>query len=225
MSKSPYAHLVKSATKAKEVDPDESERMEHEPPADDKEDNKKSGKEAKGKKASDEGETEEEEDEKDSDEGEEEEEKEDKKEKKNKDRDDKEDKKGKKASASDVHAATLAERERCAKIFQSDAAAGRVAVAAQFAFHTDMSADAAIAIMENIPQASSSGRARLDERMATAAKADIGTDVLPRESIEAAAPLDEKKFAALSPEKKALMIVNATRKMRNEEPLKQLEAA
>lgn len=226
MSKNSYAHLVKSATSAKEVDPDETERMEHEPPADDKEDGKKS-KKAKSKKASDEGETEEKDEEKDSDEGESEEKKEDKKDKKNEDRDDKEDKKGKKASASsdEIRAAALEERLRCAKIFQSPAAAGRVNVAAQFAFHTDLSADAAIAIMENIPeQAAATGRGRLDDRMKSAAKADIGVEAPERQGNEAPA-MDEKKFAALNPTQRALAIVNASRRGRGEEPLKELQAA
>ena len=230
MSKSAtYAHLLQSnavAAKgagAKEVDPNESETMEA-PPANDKEDGKKAKSKAKVKAG--EGDTEEDEEDKDSDEGESDEKMEKKKEKENKDRDDKEDKKSKKAAASGdmIRAAVLEERIRCATIFRSQAAAGRPHVAAQFAFHTELDAEAAIAVMEATmidTPAAPTRRASIDERMAKVQNANVGVDF---EEQTAAGPVSFERLATLSPDQRALAIVNAGRSNRGEEPLKKLPA-
>lgn len=229
MSHTSYAHLLTSAKNApsakkagaKEVDPDESETMEA-PPANDREDGKKASRKAKAK-AEDEGEEDEDEEEKDSDEGEDEEEREDKKDKK------KEGKKAKKAAASGdvVRAAILEERLRCATIFQSKAAAGKPHVAAKFAFHTELDAESAIVIMESlnedVPASASATPARrsIDERMARVPSANVGSDA-SASAQNLAIPSDENQIKAMPAGTKALMILNAGRMGRGEEPLKSL---
>lgn len=86
---------------------------------------------------------------------------------KDKDTDLPEDKKSKKrarASARRAYAkGRTAERARCAAIFASEHASGRVELAARLAFATDMTAAAAIGVLEASPKAS---RAALADRMA-----------------------------------------------------------
>jgi hypothetical protein len=230
MSKTSYAHLLSSvqAAAAKEVDGGIDAKPvkgadEKPEPKDDELDGKKS-KKAKSKKM----ESEKDEDE----EGEDDEKREDKEEKDeqdDEDREDKKSKKAKKASASSydlaphMEAARLEERVRCARIFRSDAAAGRIETACQFAFHTDLSADAAIAIMETIPTAAAVAprRASIDERMAKVASANVGSDVLPVAKVEAEG-ISEEAFAKLSSEQQALMIVNSMRSLEGEAPLTKL---
>jgi hypothetical protein len=213
---------------AKEVEGEKNAtRVEDEKePANDKLDGKAKKAKAKSKKM----ESEKDEDE----EGEKDEKREDKEEKDeqdDEDREDKKSKKAKKASASSydlaphMEAARLEERVRCARIFRSDAAAGRIETACQFAFHTDLSADAAIAIMETIPTAAAAAvaprRASIDERMAKVASANVGSDVLPVAKVEAEG-ISEEAFAKLSSEQQALMIVNSMRSLEGEAPLTKL---
>lgn len=234
-TKTSYAHLLSSVQSAaaleaaKEVEGEKNAtRVEDEKePANDKLDGKAKKAKAKSKKM----ESEKDEDE----EGEEDEKREDKEEKDEKDeqddedREDKKSKKAKKASASSydlaphMEAARLEERVRCARIFRSDAAAGRIETACQFAFHTDLSADAAIAIMETIPTAAAVAprRASIDERMAKVASANVGSDVLPVAKVEAEG-ISEEAFAKLSSEQQALMIVNSMRSLEGEAPLTKL---
>ena len=233
MSKT-YAHLLSSvaAVKAKEVDGDkDADRMEDEkPPANDKEDGKKA-KKAKRAKAKDEGEEDEERDEHDSDEGESEEEREDREEDEEEKREDKEDKKGKKSkkASADMNgavskAAQLEERLRCARIFRSKAAGGRIEAACQFAFHTDLSADSAIAILETLPKQDTSAAAKrtsIDDRMARMPSASVGSDIVAQAPSQAQ-HFSEEQIAKMSSEQKALMIVNASRAGRGEAPLTKL---
>lgn len=233
--KASYAHLLQSnfpeagakGTKAKEVDENKSDKMENDPPANDKED----GKKAKRKAKAGEGDDEESEEDKEDSEGESDEEKEDKKEKKNRERDDKEDKKSKKAAAegNDIRAAVLSERLRCAQIFRSDAAAGQPDVAAQFAFHTELDADSAIAIMEATKRnfkteaTTAPRKVSLDERMSTIRSPNVGDDAPKGAGHLQSVPTTEEGVKALAPDQKALMIVNAGRRNRGEEPLKSLQ--
>jgi len=215
-SASSYAHLVKSTAaapsakgaSAKEVDENEKDRAET-PPANDKED----GKKAKKAKAKD-GEESEEEEEKDDDRDE------------NKKKDAKKAKARAEESGDAVLAATLEERLRCATIFQSKAAAGRPHVAAQFAFHTDLSADSAIAIMEatltDQPVAAAApARRSIDERMKHVPSANVGADA--PEDQGGAFPTSEDQVGKMSSSQKALAIVNAGRIKRGEEPIKALQ--
>lgn len=208
MSKT-YAHLVSGlAAKAAEKG-EEEERMEDEkPPANDKEDGKKGKKAKKAAKDDLEEDAEAEEDDK---------------------KDDKKD--SKKAVVADhaaiAEAARLEERLRCATIFGSDAAGGRLETACQFAFHTDLSAESAIAIMSTVgkapaeaPAASASTKKSLDQRMAGVQDVTVGADV--SEDDNQAGIFDEKKMAAMSPDQRALMIVNAGRAVRGEAALKSL---
>lgn len=230
MSKN-YSHLLNSlaATKAKEVEGDKNaDRMDSDtPPANDKED----GKKAKKAKASDEDSEEKDEDEGESEEGHEDrEEDEEDEETENEDKEDKKSKKSKKAkkasasmSAADAEVVRLQERLRCARIFQSKAAAGNIGAACQFAFHTELSADASIAILETLhkPEASAATkRPSLDERMKHAPSASVGSDVLPGAGSSPA--LTEAQMATLDPAQRALMIVNAGRDLSGEAPLAKL---
>lgn len=63
--------------------------------------------------------------------------------------------KEKKAQAAGRKAGAEAERKRCASIFQAKEAAGREALAAELAFNTSMTAEAAIAVLKSSPKASS----------------------------------------------------------------------
>ena len=228
MSKANYSHLLSSvaAVKAREVEGEKNaERLEDEkPPANDEPDNKKSKKAKSKAKAEDES--------KEREEGEEDEKKEDSEEESETEKEDREDKKSKgakKASAesSDViMAARLEERLRCAQIFQSKAAAGRPQVAAQFAFHTDLSADSAIAIMDTLPvetkpEASAPKRVSIDERMASAPRANVGLDAEDAPKVEAKG-VSMEDLTKMDPAQKALMIVNAGRTLRGEAPLLKL---
>jgi hypothetical protein len=67
------------------------------------------------------------------------------------------------ANSAAVAAAVQAERNRCAAIFAAPAAANNVALAAELAFSTDLSAERAIEIMGKAPKA---GKDRLSEAMA-----------------------------------------------------------
>jgi hypothetical protein len=238
MAKTSYAHLLSSvqAAAAKEVDggfnaePVKGEKE----PENDEMDNKKSKKaKAKAKAAKDESEDREERDDEEGDEDESEEDKEeseeDKEESEEEKEEDKEDKKkSKKAKASasvssaELQAARLEERLRCAQIFQSSAAAGKPDLAARFAFHTDLSAETATMLMEGFSAEASAKprRVSIDERMAAAPSANVGSDVMS--GAPAAEPVSEAALAKMSSSQRALAIINAGRALNGEAPLSKL---
>ena len=126
-------------------------------------------------------------------------------------------------SSAEAQAVQLEERLRCATIFQSKAAAGRPDLAARFAFHTNLSADESILLMEGFSAEAPAAprRQTIDERMANVPSANVGSDVV--ESAEGQeAGVTEAQLAKMSPDQKALMIVNASRRMRGEAPLSKL---
>lgn len=92
--------------------------------------------------------------------------------------------KEKKAFAAGRKAGAEAERNRCASIFQSKEAAGREALAAELAFNTGMTAEAAAAVLKSSPKASS-----LSSRMKTHD---------PKIGADAPAPADNRVAAAAS---------------------------
>lgn len=92
--------------------------------------------------------------------------------------------KEKKAQAAGRKAGAEAERKRCASIFQAKEASGREALAAELAFNTGMTAEAAIAVLKSSPKASS---------LASRMKAHD-----PKIGAAAAAPADERVAAAAS---------------------------
>ena len=69
-----------------------------------------------------------------------------------------------------------AERQRCAAIFASPEAAGRVEMAATLAFTTDMTAAQAVAVLASSPRANAGASSYLAKAMETAPKPNIGTD-------------------------------------------------
>ncbi len=75
--------------------------------------------------------------------------------------------------------AKKAERDRCAKIFASEYAAGRPALAASLAFNTSLSAKAAIAVLAGAGVEAPAGRKSLDERMQQVKSVKIGPDGSP----------------------------------------------
>jgi hypothetical protein len=195
-----YKHLSSSlAAKSAEVDDDEKDMEDETPPADDKEKGKKSKKAKKAEKDEDETSAESDDSEK-------------------KDE-------AKKASVSTEGAvaeqARLEERLRCAQIFGSEFAAGRLETACQFAFHTDMSAATAIGIMATLPKGSATvaaaPRQTLDQRMAAAPKVAVGADAAAGADASSVKPLAE-----MNSTQKALAIVNAGRASRGEELLTKL---
>lgn len=195
-----YKHLTSSlAAKSAELDEDENNMEDENPPAEDKEKGKKSKKAKKAEKDEDETSAE-------------------------SDDSEKKDEAKKAAVVTDgaiAEQARLEERLRCAQIFGSEFAAGRLETACRFAFHTDMSAETAIGIMETLPKSStasaSATRKTLDERMASAPKVVVGAD-LDKSSASGA----EKTLSEMSSNEKALAIVNAGRATRGEELLKNL---
>lgn len=79
----------------------------------------------------------------------------------------------KEASRQAIAAACADERQRCAAIFASPEAQGRIAMACELAFNTELSAEAAIGIMKATP-AQRSGR--LASAMATLGNPSVGSD-------------------------------------------------
>jgi hypothetical protein len=73
-----------------------------------------------------------------------------------------------------VNAARLGERARCAAIFAAPEAAGKVEVAAELAFNSELSAKQAIAVMKAIPAGSSAGR--LAKAMESVTNPSLGAD-------------------------------------------------
>ncbi len=161
-----FAHLLGRTPSASEEDDDKKEGKKarkakedkeddccEEDDGDEKDDDKKEGKKAKSSRAD-------ESDDDDDDDADAEEDDDD---------DDKDDKKeGKKARK--------AERDRCAKIFASQHAAGRPALAANLAFNTNMSAAAAIEVLAAASPEVSAGRKSLDARMQELPAVKIGPD-------------------------------------------------
>ncbi len=141
----------KAKSRAEEDDKDK-EDAEDDDQDDGKDDNKKEGKKAKSNRADD---SDDDDDDADveEDDGDE------------KDDDKKEGKKARKA-----------ERDRCAKIFASQHAAGRPALAANLAFNTNMSAAAAIEVLAAASPEVSAGRKSLDARMQELPAVKIGPD-------------------------------------------------
>lgn len=80
----------------------------------------------------------------------------------------------KEEQAKAVNAARAGERARCAAIFAAPEAAGKVQVAAELAFNTDLSAKEAIAIMKAMPAGSNAGR--LAKAMESVTNPSLGAD-------------------------------------------------
>lgn len=76
------------------------------------------------------------------------------------------------ATTDAVRQAALDERTRCATIFASPDAAGRVAMAASLAFETDLPAEQAIALLKTAPKQGAS----LATRMGTVPDPKLGSD-------------------------------------------------
>ena len=75
-----------------------------------------------------------------------------------------------------AHAARRRERARCARIFASREAVGRVAMAAELAFATDLSSAEAVRVLASSPSAQPPRRAdRLDQAMAKLPDAGVGS--------------------------------------------------
>lgn len=231
MAKTSYAHLLSSVQAAAVKESDGGNNAEpvkgEKEPENDEMDNKKSKKaKAKTKAAKDESEDREDRDDEEGDKDESEEDKEESEEEKDDTKEDKKSKKAKKASASvsgaELQAARLEERLRCAQIFQSSAAAGKPDLAARFAFHTDLSAETATMLMEGFSAEAHAKprRVSIDERMAAAPSANVGSDVMP--GAPAAEPVSEAALAKMSSSQRALAIINAGRALDGEAPLSKL---
>jgi hypothetical protein len=119
------------------------------------------------------------------------------------DEDDDGDKKGKKAKADDygdddekMKAGAKKERARCAAIFASPAAARNVALAAELAFNTDLSATQATAILAKTPAAAgNSTRAAGNPRVGVGAS----TEVTGKHAIDSGW---DRAFAKVNPQKR-----------------------
>lgn len=98
-------------------------------------------------------------------------------------------------NAGSQQAAAPSERERCAAIFASPAAAGRVQLAAHLAFNTDLTVEAACAVLEAAPIGASTPGASTGNPLALAAM-DAHTNPTVGASTDTGTMSDDEKAAA-----------------------------
>lgn len=112
------------------------------------------------------------------------------------DEDEDENEEAKKAAAVIASASAKAERERCAAIFSSPEAEGRVALAASLAFETDLSAEQAVAIMKSTPKGQAAKGDRFDQLMQSVRNPQVGGEQGGDEAMTDAAKLIASATAA-----------------------------
>lgn len=176
-----FAHLMGLRARSSEEEEDRKENQEE-----DKDDAK--GKKAKGRKAEDE------KDDPDADDGQDDPDGEDDSDDPDASEDDEDDDEGAEDGDDDKEAKAVkqgrrAERDRCARIFGSQHAAGNLPLAAALAFETGMSSAQAIKVMSSsgvtMRASLEPARMTLDQRMSTVKNVQLGVDKKPADTSSA----------------------------------------